>query len=89
MSSPSRETTPTDAEVQERLRVNNVLETMMGDVAEDEEGSDNEDVRLEWLLNAADSAEDAEMEEIWVDDEGGRGGDPEFYDDAEYFEEDE
>lgn len=87
MSSPSqeRETTPIDAEIQERARVNNVLETMMGDL--DEEESDNDDVRLEWLMNGDSAEGNAAMEEVWVDDDG--AGEAEFYDDAEYLEDDE
>jgi hypothetical protein len=88
--SPGQDDGLTEAEVQERLRVNNVLEAMMGNQEvtddDDDDDSENGDVQLEWLMNAESTTEDAAMGDIWVDEEG---EDDDFYDDAEYLEHEE
>lgn len=79
---------PSDAETEERQRVNNVLETMMGEFADEEAAEDSDgsgEVRLEWLVNAG-SAEETAMEGAWVDE---AEDDDDYFDDAEYLDDDE
>lgn len=97
MASPPRdnEMPVSEEELSERQRVNDVLESMVGELnrADDGDGDDNdddsveegnEDPRVDWLINAA-TANDVAMDGLWVDDDD--DDDEDYYDDADYNEE--
>jgi len=89
MSSPEQQVNGSDQELQERQRVNDVLERMMGELDEEDSEDDGNsngagDPRVDWLVNAASANEVAMEDGLWVD-EGG-DDDDDFYDDGEYDE---
>jgi hypothetical protein len=80
-----------DQDLQERRGAMDELETMMGELEEEETDTEGiDDPRVDWLMNAESGNRDAMHDGLWVDEgeEGEDDDDDDFYDE-DYIDEDE